>query len=309
MKPILLQRLLLASTFIIVSLFSAQAQKDTTSYIQTVDVYTGKTDTILAIHKHVEAPNWHPDNYLVVNSYGKLYRLDLSAKKMTLLNTGTATECNNDHGISPDKQWLAISNNDRKDTAKKPYKSAIYIVPINGGEPKKITQHVPSYWHGWSPDGKTLAYCAERNGNYDVYTIDVNGGKEKRLTDNKDLDDGPEYSPDGKYIYFNSYITGHMQIWRMEQNGAVHEQLTFDDYSNWFPHPSPDNKMLVYIAYTSDEKQSHLFGKNVKLRLLDLNSKQLRDVTPVFFGGQGTINVPSWSPDSRKVAFISYSIN
>lgn len=309
MKPILLQRLLLTSTFIIVSLFSAQAQKDTTSYIQTVDVYTGRTDTILAIHKHVEAPNWHPDNYLVVNSYGKLYRLDLSSKKMTLLNTGTATECNNDHGISPDKQWLAISNNDRKDTAKKPYKSAIYIVPVNGGEPKKITQYVPSYWHGWSPDGKTLAYCAERNGNYDVYTIDVNGGKEKRLTDNKDLDDGPEYSPDGKYIYFNSYRTGHMQIWRMQQNGASPEQLTFDDYSNWFPHPSPDNKILVYIAYTSDEKQSHLFGKNVKLRLLDIHSKQLKDVTPVFFGGQGTINVPSWSPDSRKVAFISYSVN
>lgn len=282
---------------------------DTTSYIQTVDIETGRIETVLRINEHFEAPNWHPDGYLIVNSKGKLYTLDLKTKKLNLLDTGFANQCNNDHGISPDNQWLAISHNDKDNPSSKSYKSAIFIMPINGGEPKRITANVPSYWHGWSPNGKTLAYCAERNGNFDIYTIGVDGGKEKRLTTAEGLDDGPEYSPDGKYIYFNSYRTGHMQIWRMNANGKKPEQLTFDENSNWFPHPSPDGKWIAYIAYTSDQKQNHLFGKQVKLRLMNIETKVIRDITPVFFGGQGTINVPSWSPDSKKLAFVSYSVN
>jgi TolB protein len=289
-------------------LCTAQTNTDTTSYIQVLDIYSGKIDTVLAVKSHIEAPNWHPGNYLLVNSYGRLYTLNLATKKLTELYTGFATESNNDHGLSPDNQWLVISHNNRQDTSTKPYKSAIYILPVTGGVPKRITPEVPSFWHGWSPDGSTLAYCAERNGNFDIYTIDINGGAEKRLTSTAGLDDGPDYSPDGKYIYFNSYRTGHMQIWRMLANGSNAEQLTFDTYSNWFAHPSPDNQWIVYIAYTSDEKQNHLFGKNVKLRLMDVQTKVVKDITPVFFGGQGTINVPSWSPDSKKIAFVSYSV-
>lgn len=286
----------------------AQSKKDTTSYIQTLDIKTGKIDTVLAIKAHFEAPNWHPDNYLVLNSKGKIYTLDLASKKLAELNTGSAIQCNNDHGISPDKKWLVVSHNDKNDPSTKSYKSALYILPIEGGQPRRVTPEVPSFWHGWTPDGKTLAYCAERNGNFDVYTIGVDGGTEKRLTTTEGLDDGPDYSPDGKYIYFNSYRTGHMQIWRMLADGSKPEQLTFDENSNWFAHPSPDNNWLVYIAYTSDEKQSHLFGKNVKLRLMNPNTKAIKDLTPVFYGGQGTINVPSWSSDSRKIAFVSYSV-
>lgn len=290
------------------SIVSAKSFSDTTSYIQTLNIYTGKIDTILATKFHVEAPNWHPDNYLIVNSYGKIYTLDLQTKKLSLLNTGFAIECNNDHGISPDKKWLVVSHNDKTDTSKKAYKSALYIIPIKGGEPKRVTKEVMSFWHGWSRDGKTLAYCAERNGNYDIYTISTEGGTEKRLTSTEGLDDGPDYSFDGKYIYFNSYRTAHMQIWRMNSDGTNPEQLTFDDNSNWFAHPSPDNKWIVYIAYTSDEKQNHLFGKNVKLRLMNTKTKEIKDLSPVFYGGQGTINVPSWSADSKKIAFVSYSI-
>lgn len=286
----------------------AQIQKDTISYIQVLDITTGKIDTLLVAHQHFEAPNWHPDGYLLLNSYGKLYTFNLATKSINLLNTGFANECNNDHGFSPDKKWLAISNNNRKDTSSKPYHSAVYILPVTGGEPRLLTMKSPSYWHGWSMDGKTLAYCAERNNNYDIYTISVDGGEEKRLTTTDSLDDGPDYSTDGKYIYFNSYRTRHMQIWRMHTDGSNPEQLTFDDNSNWFAHPSPDNKWIVYIAYISDEKQSHLFGKQVKLRLMNLADTSIRDLTPVFFGGQGTINVPSWSADSKKIAFVSYSI-
>lgn len=311
-----IQQLILRFKMVIITLLCLQYSAvsvaknttDTTSYIHTVDITTGKIDTVLTIKKHFEAPNWHPDNYLILNSYGKLFTLDLVSKKLNLLNTGFAINNNNDHGISPDKKWLAISNVTKNDPSPKPYKSAIYVLPISGGEPRRITSEVMSFWHGWSADGKTLAYCGERNGNYDIYTIGVNGGKETRLTATEGLDDGPDYSPDGKYIYFNSYRTGHMQIWRMLADGSKPEQLTFDENSNWFAHPSPDNQWIVYIAYTSDEKQAHLFGKQVKLRLMNLNTKEIKDITPVFFGGQGTINVPSWSADSKKVAFVSYAV-
>lgn len=283
-----------------------EVTKDTLSYIHTIDIYSGKLDTLWTLKKHVEAPNWHPDNYLILNSYGKLYTYDLVSKKSQLLPTGFANRCNNDHGISPDKRWLAISDNSIKYNSKA--SSAIYLVPIKGGDPIAITRQSPSYWHGWSADSKTIAYCAERNKNFDIYTMDIAGGEEKRLTETEGLDDGPEYSPDGKFIYFNSYRSGHMQIWRMLANGSQPEQLTFDENSNWFAHPSPDNQWIVYIAYVSDEKQNHLFGKQVKLRLMHLSDRTIKDVSPVFFGGQGTINVPSWSPDSKKFAFISYSV-
>lgn len=290
------------------SAVKANITGDTTSYILTVDITSGVVDTVLVITEHFEAPNWHPDNYLILNSKGRLYTLDLATKKLNELYSGFATACNNDHGISPDLKWLAISHNDKNDPSPKDYKSVIYVLPIEGGEPRRVTSEVMSFWHGWSPDSKLLTYCAERNGNYDVYTIGIEGGAETRLTYSEGLDDGPEYAPDGKYIYYNSYKTGHMQIWRMLADGSQPEQLTSDAFSNWFPHPSPDNKWIVYLAYTSDEKQAHLFGKNVKLRLLDLQTRVIRDITPVFFGGQGTINVPSWSADSQKIAFVSYSV-
>ncbi len=286
----------------------SQVKKDTTSFIHTVDVYSGKLDTVFKINTHFEAPNWHQEGYLILNSKGKLHTLDLSTLVMGRLNTGFADKNNNDHGISPDGKWLAISHNDTRDTSSKSYKSVVYVVPVKGGTPRRITPEVPSFWHGWNPDGKTLVYCAERQGNYDVYSIDLNGGKEKRLTDTEGLDDGPEYSPDGKYIYFNSYRTGHMQIWRMQPDGSNPEQMTTDAYSNWFPHPSPDGKWLVYIAYTTEQKQNHPFGKEVVLRLMNLETRKIKDLTPVFFGGQGSINVPSWSADSRKVAFVSYEV-
>jgi Tol biopolymer transport system component len=281
---------------------------DTTSYIHILDITSGRIETILTVNKHVEAPNWHAGNYLILNSYGKLFTLDISTKKTTLLNTGNVTSVNNDHGISPDNKWLAVSNNDQRGTSLEGYSSVIYILPVAGGEPKKVTSGRMSFWHGWSPDGKTLAFVGYQEGNFDIYTIGTEGGKEKRLTDTEGLDDGPDYSADGKFIYFNSYRTGHMQIWRMHADGSDSEQLTFDEHSNWFAHPSPDNRWIAYLSYVDDEKQNHLFGKSVRLRLMNLETKEIKDITPVFYGGQGTFNVPSWSPDSKKIAFVSYSV-
>ena len=292
------------------SLFSmAQGKADTTSYVQLLNVYTGKIDTVLVAKGDFEAPNWHPDNYLVMNFRGKMYRLDLSTKNLSVINTGSLDHLMDDHGISPDGKFLALTDFDSSGHTFQSYKFNIYTVPVTGGEPKKISSEALSFWHSWSPDGKTIAYCGGPDfNNLDVYTIPTNDGTPKRLTDAVGLDDGPDYSYDGKYIYFHSYRTQHMQIWRMNTDGTQPEQMTFDENSNWFPHPSPDNKWVAYIAYTSDEKQNHPFGKNVKLRLMDVKTKIIKDITPVFFGGAGTINTPSWSPDSKRIAFVSYSV-
>ena len=286
-----------------------EMKKETTSYIEIVDILTGKIETVLKVKGHYEAPNWHPDNYLILNSYGKLKKLDLETKALSKIYTGNVTAINNDHGLSPDVKLLVLSNFDKLGSGWSEMVSSLYIVPVEGGEPKKISEDQICFWHGWSPDGSTLAYVGWDSEDLDIYTIAATGGPSKRLTSTKGLDDGPEYSPDGKYIYFNSFRTGHMQLWRMGVDGSNPEQLTFDAYSNWFPHISPDNKWIVYIFYIENQQQGHPFGKKVKLRLMNLETQEIKDLTSVFFGGQGTINVPSWSPDSNKVAFVRYSVD
>lgn len=223
-----------------------------------------------------------------------------------LINTGFAQNCNNDHVLSADGQQIAISHGTKED-----YKSRIYTLPITGGTPRLITPMAPSYLHGWSPDGKELAYCAERNGNYDVYTIPAEGGEETRLTTAEGLDDGPEYSPCGQYIWFNSVRTGLMQVWRMKADGSEQTQMTFDETRNsWFPHISPDGKSVVFITYYKGDLEpgEHLANKNVELRLMPANGGEPKTLLKLF-GGQGTINVNSWAPDSKRIAFVSYRIN
>ncbi len=117
--------------------------------------------------------------------------------------------------ISFDGSLLAISSHVGEE-----YHSLVYTVPVQGGQPRLVTPTGPSYLHGWSPDGKFLVYCAQRNGQYDIYRIPVAGGAEVQLTNTPGLDDGPEYTPDGKYIYFNSVRSGRMQIWRMQPDGS-----------------------------------------------------------------------------------------
>jgi TolB protein len=250
-----------------------------------------------------EAPNWTRDGKaFFFNRDGHIERLPVDgAGGPVKIDTGFATRCNNDHGISPDAKELAVSDNSQED-----HNSLVYIVPIAGGTPRRITQKSPSYWHGWSPDGKTLAFVGQRDGEFDIYTIPAAGGEETRLTTAKGLDDGPEYSPDGKYIYFNSERTGHMQIWRMKPDGADQEQVFTDDLNNWFPHISPDGKWMVFLTYDATVT-GHPPNKDVMLRLMSLDDKKIT-VLARLFGGQGTINVPSWSPDSTQLAFVSYQL-
>ena len=193
------------------------------------------------------------------------------------------------------------------DQSQPEHRSLIYVVPIGGGTPRRVTEKSPSYLHGWSPDGKTLAFCGERNGNFDVYTIPAAGGEEIRLTTADGLGDGPEYSPDGKYIYFNSIRSGLMQIWRMKPDGSGQEQVTRDDgYNNWFPHLSPDGLRMAFLTYEKGVS-GHPENQEVMLRIMTLADGRI-SVLAKLFGGQGTINVPSWSPDGRRLAFVSYQL-
>ncbi len=271
------------------------------STLETVPI--GSKDRRVVYHTlgHMEAPNWSRDGrYLLFNAGGRIYRFPISGGKPERLDTGFADHCNNDHGLSPDGTRLAISDQSRTG------QSLIYVVPAAGGTPRPITALGPSYWHGWSPDGATLAYCAERNREFDIYTIPAEGGEERRLTTAQGLDDGPDYTPDGKFIYFNSKRSGTMQIWRMKPDGREQEQVTSDDFNNWFPHPSPDGKWLVFLSYEKGVS-GHPANQPVRLRLMPLAGGPIQDLARLF-GGQGTINVPSWSPDSRQVAFVSYEL-
>ncbi|AOW19628.1 TolB family protein [Urechidicola croceus] len=277
--------------------------KTVESTLETIPISSFDRRVVFHTRNHIEAPNWTPDGKtLIYNSNGLLYKIPAEGGIPELIPTDFAKKINNDHGISPDGKTIVIS--DGTETGS----STIYTLPIEGGTPKKVTTLTPSYWHGWSPDGETLAYCASRNGNYDIYTIPVGGGKETRLTTAEGLDDGPDYSPDGKYIYFNSERTGTMQIWRMKVDGSNEEQITTDDLNDWFAHPSPDGKYIAYITFEKDVPAGlHPPNKDVMLRLMNLETKEIR-VMAKLFGGQGTINVPSWSPDSSRLAFVSYRL-
>jgi TolB protein len=259
---------------------------------------------IYRAEKRFEAPNWSRDGkYLTFNEGGKIYTIPAAGGEPKLLNTGAATGCNNDHGFSPDGKWMAVS-------CSASGHSQIYIVPSKGGKARQVTHEGTSYWHSWSMDGKTLAFAGLFSPGFDVYTVPVEGGDVVRLTEAPGTDDGPDYSPDGKYIYFNSERTGQMQIWRMKPDGTDPVQITNDEHANWFAHPSADGKWLVMISFDKNVK-THPPNQPVMLRVLEM-----KDDSPVgepkvlarFFGGQGTINVNSWSPDSRHFAFVSYKL-
>lgn len=284
----------------------AQQQK-VSSTLEIIDVESGQRSVVKQFPYRIEAPNWTPDGqWLVYNSGGRLYKISpQSPGQPEEISTGFATRCNNDHVLSADGRLIALSHGTKEDG-----KSRVYTVSIEGGTPRLITPLGPSYLHGCSPDGTTLAYCAERNGNFDVYTIPAEGGVETRLTTAEGLDDGPEYSPCGRYIWFNSVRTGLMQVWRMKANGSEQTQVTFDNTRNsWFPHVSPDGKKVLYIAYRKGDVSpgDHPANKHVELRLMDTEGTAPRTLVELF-GGQGTLNVNSWAPDSRRVAFVSYRI-
>jgi len=276
------------------------------SHLETMEISTGHRMILKSEKGSIQCPNWTKDGKsLIYNSAaGLLYNYNIASGVTKQINSGFATQNNNDHVISPDGKMLAISNYVGPNR-----KSTIFIMPIEGTDnPIKISSEDSghSYLHDWSPDGKNIIFTGQRNDQWDIWSINIETKKETNLTNSPGLlDDGSEYSADGKWIYFNAVRTGTMQIWRMRPDGTEQEQITFDEYNNWFPHFSPDGKWIVYESYPKEiDPLTHPFYQRIYLRIMPASGGIARTIAYIY-GGQGSINVPSWSPDSKKVAFIS----
>jgi Tol biopolymer transport system component len=272
------------------------------SIIETYEVGTGKVREVMAVAGRIEAPNWAPSgDWLLVNGDGRLFRVPLAQPELVPLDSGPAIRCNNDHGLTPDGSTIILSSHHEGEG------SQVFVMPVGGGAVERVSPEAPSWWHGVSPDGRTLAYVAARAERrvIDVYTL-VPGEQERRLTQGEGHCDGPDFSADGSRIYYNCDRTGHAQIWVMAADGSGQRQLFADGMVNWFPHPSPDGRHLVYLAYPSGT-EGHPADLDVSLMLCDPEGRDRRRVRS-FTGGQGTINVPSWAPDSSAFAYVRYEL-
>ncbi|HEX2851958.1 MAG TPA: biopolymer transporter TolR [Opitutaceae bacterium] len=289
------------------------------SRLEVLEVHTGKLASLYTSKEPFEAPNWTPDGKSLLYNisgrapgWGVLRRFDLATRTPQPFDTGFATRNNNDHVLSFDGKWLGISHQGPETGGR----SAVYVLPSTGGTPRLVTPKAPSYFHGWSPDGKWLVYAGGRKeasnpggpDKYDIYKIHIDGGEETKLGAGPGRSDGPEFSPDGQWIYFNSTRAGGpMQLWRMKPDGTDPEQVSHDELNNWFPHLSPDGKWIVYIAFPKEvAAEDHPYYRHCYLRMMPAAGGPAK-VIAYLYGGQGTINVPSWSPDSTRIAFVTNS--
>jgi Tol biopolymer transport system component len=287
-----------------------QSHQRLRSKLSIYDLSTQKVHVIYTMDAIFEAPNWSPDGgYILFNQGGQLFTIPVNGGQPVAIDLKGLGRCNNDKGFSPDGKQIAFSSSGQAKG------SQIFTVPSGGGEPKQIVPETPSYFHAYSPDGKYLAFVARRNGNFDLFRVPAEGGEQEQLTTNTGYDDGPDYSPDGKWIYFNSNRSGKWAVWRMPAAGAGQEdakaeQVTFDDVEDWFPHCSPNGKSLVFVSFPKGTKTHDDRMDGMELRMMPIPGKKIKRTASrllvTFFGGQGSINVNSWSPDSRKFAFVMF---
>jgi TolB protein len=289
------------------------------SKIAVYDVAAKSSRVIFTADVVWEAPNWSPDGkFLLVNSGGKLYRLAPNGAGVPEpVAVGDQYRCNNDKAFSWDGKLLGFSASVAGGRG-----SQVFVAQADGSGAKLLTPPTPSYFHGWSPDNRWLAFVGQRDGKtFHLFRVPVGGGEEQQLTTAGDYDDGPEYTPDGKWIYFNSIRSGGWDIWRMPAgaNDAAAERITSDDLEDWFPHISPDGKRMVWLSFPKGTRDHNGRIEGVQLRMANVppglpGAGLLVDpiaaggilTLTTFFGGQGSINVNSWSPDSKQFAYVIY---
>ncbi len=277
-------------------------QQPVTSTLQVIAVNGKQLHSVYTASGFLEAPNWTRDgSQLVFDQGGSLFQVPPSGGVPTKIDIGPDMRCNGSHGFSPDGNFFAISCS----TPKFPM-SRVYSVPAQGGIPRVVTERPNSYFHSWSPDGKTILFTRPDHGSINIFSVPAAGGEEHALTNGTGVSDDPDFSPDGKYIYFNSDRNGGMQIWRMAPDGSAPEQMTAGDLVNWSPHPSPDGKWIVFITYAAGTT-GHPANQPVALRLLSTSDRKVQELTRLV-GGAGTMNVPSWSPDGHRLAFVSFQV-
>ncbi len=273
------------------------------STLETVAVASTDARATYVSDDFIESPNWSPDGKtLIFNGNAQIQRVDVRGGKASTVQTGLVG-CNSSHGFSPDGTLLAVSAAFAVDG-----RSDTYVVPMNGGQTKRLVSEMPSFFHGWSPDGSTISFSGLVSGKSNVYTIPAAGGQAKQLTDTGAFNDGPEFSPDGKFIYFTSNRGGgSMQIWRMKVDGGEPQQVTNGEgWNNAFPHVSPDGTQIVFLSFPRSTK-SYPSNEDVQLRVMSLADQKVK-VLAKFVGGAGSMDSPSWSPDSKRVAFVSHQM-
>lgn len=283
------------------------------SALEIINISDGNRRLVRYFDNKIEAPNWTRDGKtLIFNGNGLLYKIPVEGGTPLQINTGPYVKLNNDHGISPDGTQIVISDQTNENNL-----SRMYILPIEGSDnPRLVAENDVgnSYWHAWSPKDGTLVYTANRkefDGDYNLFAVSDKGGPEWPLTTDTGLDDGADYSHDGEYIYFNSVRAGNMHIWRIDEDGANPKQITFgDSYRDWFPHPSPDGKWIAFISFGLDiDVTDHPPNREVVLRIMPTDGSAEPRILTRLFGGQGSFNVPAWSPDSQEIAFVSYRLD
>ncbi len=267
-----------------------------------IDPAARRSTVAYTAQARAQAPNWSRDGHsLIFNQDGRIFTVSADGKGAPqAIDTGSATDCSGSHGLSPDGKWLAISCSMPGMTGRH-----VAIIPSTGGTPRLLTTNI-GYFHSWSPDGKTILFTRGGNGANNIYAISVDGGPEHALTTGTGISDDPDYSADGQYIYFNTDRWGGMQIARMRPDGSHVEQITFDAFHNWTPHPSPNGRSIVFISYPPDVT-THAANKDIALRILSTGDNKIRVLTNLV-GGDGSMNVPNWSPDSKSLAFVSYQL-
>lgn len=256
----------------------------------------------------LEAPNWSADGALILNGEGGLWRMSIDGSSLERIPLRGLPDLNNDHVLDPDGAHAFVSANDWN----------IYRVPLSGGDATLVTiapevAGVMHFLHGVSPDGLRLAFIGlQPDGDNwwaraDVFTMSVDGGDYRQLTFGPGAADGSEYSPDGRWIYFNTEaFDGHAQIARMRVDGSDLKQLTFDERVNWFPHLSASGR-AVYLSFPPGT-QGHPADLPVELRLVEADEWTEATTIAQFDGGQGSINVHSWSPDATSFAYVAYPL-
>ncbi|MEQ9443424.1 MAG: hypothetical protein RIG62_30575 [Cyclobacteriaceae bacterium] len=288
----------------IVNTLTADNEMSVGSRLETMNVLDGKRKVVFESSGRIEFPTWTPDEQKLLFSMDRsLYTIPATGGTPQKFETDSLDGNHYDFGISPDGKMLAITSSTDG------IEHRVYVLPMEGGTARRLTEQSPSYWHGWSANGKEVYFVAQRDTNmYNIYKKPLKGGDEIQLTSvESGYTDGPEESPDGKYMYYNSNKSGTMQLWRMKPDGTDPEQLTFDEYNDWFPHISPDGKWIAFLSYGSDvPSDAHPNYDRVSIRLMPASGGVPRVIANLY-GGQGSFNVPSWSPDSQQIALVSYT--
>jgi Tol biopolymer transport system component len=283
------------------------------STLQTIDTNNNyrRARVVVTGAEKMEAPSWSRDGKtLLFNRDGRLWTVPAdpaAGGEPSAVNMGDASDCTGSHGYSPDGKWLAATCTTQGNPGRRVYIAPAGGIGSSGGdEPRIVTANPNSYFHSWSPDGKTILFTRSANGNLNIFSIPAEGGEETALTTGTGVNDDPDYSPDGQHIYFNSDRAGGMQIFRMRRDGTQVERMTFDGRRNWTAHPSPDGKSVLILSYASDVT-GHPANKDVTLRILDVGTGKVRDLVEIV-GGSGTDNVNNWAPDGAHFAFVSYQM-